>query len=167
MADLEIVVTHLQNHVLKKGKKCRDCCLSFSNDTDYRAHLLVDRAHEARMTNFVQHEVKDTPILMPKPPIVNKDLDVRPATKKAKSGRASSSDQGNLQTRNSIFAVPLNLKDKFMVTSMKVKISDVEMYVSMNCWECFKPISLPGHYKYDQPLNLHSILFYSNSFVFP
>lgn len=150
------MVTHLQNHALRKGKKCRDCCLSFFNDSDYRAHLLVDKAHETRITkNFVQHEVEDTPIRMPKPPIVNKDLNIPPATKKTKSGRASGSGQGNLQTLNSSFAVPLNPSDKYMFTPMKVKISDVEMFAGMNCWECSKPISIPGHYRYDQFLNLH------------
>ncbi|OXA52602.1 uncharacterized protein LOC110850960 [Folsomia candida] len=132
---LKSVVTHLQNHILRKGKKCQDCCLTFSTDLDFRAHLVADSAHQSRATkNFVQHEVDDNPIRMPKPPLVNKDMNI-PPPKKTKTRKLSGANPN------------LNPCDRYMFTPMNINISDVAKHSNMNCWECGKPIHLIGHYR--------------------
>jgi len=138
ITSLKNVVAHLQNHVLRKGKKCQDCCLQFSSDVDYRTHLINDSAHDTRRnSNFVQHPVDDTPIRMPNPPVVPKDITIPPPPKKSKSGKPNA----NVQTLNTSFAVPLNPMDRYMFTALKIKISDSCGDKPLHCWECSQPIT--------------------------
>lgn len=39
------VVVHLQNHTIRKGKKCPHCSLLFASDSDFRHHL-SEGAHQ-------------------------------------------------------------------------------------------------------------------------
>jgi hypothetical protein len=72
-----------------------------------------------------------------------KDVNTSPPAKKTKAGKSLN----QLQTLNTSFAVPLNPSDKYMFTPMNLNISDVELFAGMECWECSKPIRLPGHYR--------------------
>lgn len=83
---------------------------------------------------------------MPKPPLVNKDMNI-PPPKKTKTRKLSGANP-NLTTLNTSFAVPLNPCDRYMFTPMNINISDVTKHSNMNCWECGKPIHLIGHYRY-------------------
>jgi len=140
----------VQNHTMKKGKKCTRCCLSFGTDQEYKVHCNSGVIHEKNKAPNGQAyplEADEKPIRMAKPPADARVPIPAIPTKKQKTQADSwdvqqqkmLSSSGAVNTLNRPYAPALNTEEDYTVDSFSVVLPNVK--TNIPCLECDNDMS--------------------------